>query len=64
MKKAWTKEQYDERARVMKESDEPLMYSKPGQGYFGSREMVADFLADNYYSTQILIKKVEKLIKK
>lgn len=51
--KTWTKEQYDERDRIMRESDLPLMGTKWGKdgwmGYVGSREMLADLWADDLY---------------
>ncbi len=44
---SWTPEQYAERERVMRESDAPLLGSKPGLGYVGSREMLADLIANH-----------------
>lgn len=50
MNKPWTQEQYDERDRIMKEAtDIPLAGSKPGLGYVGSRELVADLMANELY---------------
>lgn len=56
----WSKEQYDERDRIMRESDAPLMGSAPGVGYFGSREMLADVSADSYYEVQAMCAKLAK----
>lgn len=52
--KKWTKEQYDERDRIMRESNAPLCGTPQPDGngwvgYVGSREMFADIHADDLY---------------
>lgn len=61
--KKWTEEQYQERARVMSESNAPLKGSRPGLGYFGSREHIADLTADNLYRTRKAVARLERKIR-
>jgi hypothetical protein len=59
--KKWTPEQYEERERVMRESNKPLSGTKMQNGYmgyFGSREMIADIMADSLYERRALYVKM------
>ncbi len=60
----WTKEQYDKRDQVMRDSTIPLMGTHTPDGgyvgYVGSREMCADLEAANLYKMREVQNKIAK----